>query len=85
MRKFVPYIVTAVLAASVAFVVSYVVSHSKVRVGTSDDARSEWTTRKMAGSFFENMRKENCGARMPPLVWLGLPGPENTPVKLTLA
>ncbi len=85
MKNSVSHIVTAVLTAAVAFTVSYVVSHSRVRVNISWGESSGWMKHKMGGKFYEHARKKKHGAKWHRHLGLGPFGVENAIVKLTVA
>ena len=85
MKNSVSHIVTAVLTATAAFAVSYVVSHSNVRVRISWGESSGWMKHKMGRKFYEHAHKKKHGTKWPRHFGLGPFGVENAIVKLTVA
>ncbi len=86
MRKFVPYIIAAVLAAAVAFAVSYFVSHSNVMVSIADGEKREWTKHYYTGGrFLKGKHKTHHGSKWPPFWGRGPGRVEDALVKLTIA
>ena len=92
MRKFVPYIIAAVLAAAVAFAVSYFVSHSNfashsnVMVSVADGEKREWTKHYCSGGrFLKGKHKTHHGSKWPPFWGRGPGRVEDALVKLTIA
>ena len=89
MRKFVPYIITAVLATAVAFAVSYFVSHSNivsnVVVSIADGEEREWTKHYTGGRFLKGKPKIHHSSKWPQFWERGPEGVENALVKLMLA
>ena len=89
MRKFVPYIIAAVLAAAVAFAVSYFVSHSNITskfvVSIEDGEKREWTKHYTGERFLKGKPRIHHGSQWPRFWGRGPDGVENALVKLMLA
>ena len=85
MRKFVPYVVTAALAGTVAFAVSYFVSHSNVVVSIADGEQGEWTKHYTGGKFLKSKSKSHHSSKWPQSWGRGTDGVEHALVKLAVA
>lgn len=89
MRKFVPYIITAVLAATVAFAVSYFVSHSNIVSNTvasiADGEKREWPKHYTGGNFLKPSPKPHHSSKWPQFWGRGPQGVEHALLKLTVA
>jgi hypothetical protein len=91
MRKFVPYMITAVVAVAAALAVSYFVSHSKfmshsnIVVSIGDGEKRGWTKHYTGGGFLKRNPKTHHGSKWPQFWGRGPEGVENALVKLTVA
>ena len=63
MRKFVPYIITAVVAAALAFAVSNFFSHSNILVSVADGEKAEWTKHYAGGRLPKGKMQSHHGSK----------------------
>ena len=85
MRKFVPYIITAVVAVAVALAVSLFVSNSNFVVSITNGEKRGWTKHYTGGNFLEGQPKTHHGSKRPQF-WGRVPaGIETALLKLTVA
>ena len=85
MRKFVPYIITAVVAFAVALAVSYFVSHSNIVVSIANGEKRGWTKHYNGAKFLKGNPKIHHGSKWPQFWMRGPGGIEDALVKLTVA
>ena len=85
MRKFVPYIITAVVAIAVSFAVSYFVSHSKIMVSVSTGDEQQLSKQYTGNKLHDGNPKTHPYSKPSKFRGRGTDGVEHALVKLTVA
>ena len=85
MRKFVPYIITAVVAVAVSLAVSYFVSHSKIVVSIATGDRQQLSKQYTGSKLHDGNPKTHLYSKGPQYWGRGTDGVEDALVKLAIA
>ena len=85
MRKFVPYIITAVVAIAVSFAVSYFVSHSNIMVSVATGDGRQLSKQYTGNRLHDAKPKAHPYSESPKFWGRGTDGVEHALVKLAVA
>ena len=85
MRKLIPHIITAVVAITVSFAVSYFVSHSEIRVSIANGGSQQLSKHYTGSKLHDSKPKTHHDYKRPQFWGRGPEGFETALVKLTAA
>jgi hypothetical protein len=85
MKKFIPYIITAVVAIAVSFAINYFVSHSKIVVSIATSDRPQLSKQYTGNRLHDAKPKAHPYSESPKFWGRGTDGIERALVKLAVA